>query len=53
MYIVWTLRIEKALDAVMIFIRGTKFYLGLWSAAILSILAEQVSQPDNIQVGLL
>ena len=44
--------IEKALDLVFFFIRGTTIYLKLWSVDILSISAEQVSQSD-MQVGCL
>ena len=44
--------IEKSLDLVFFFIRGTTNYLKLWSVDILSISAEQVSQPA-MQVGCL
>ena len=46
--------IEKALDPVSVFIRGTTtLFEFLWSVDILSISAEQVSQPDIIPVGCL
>ena len=42
--------IEKALDPVLFFYEEQQIYLNLWSVAILSISAEQVSRPD-MQAG--